>query len=78
MSNRLNQEREKKLTPQRIQKAIIELEKRGYRPKSDGVSLSFSHKESKIVYYAYSGWASGKTIKDGRGLKNLLNQLDKG
>ncbi len=75
MSNRLNQKREKKLTPERLSKAIKELEERGYRPKSDGISLSFSHKESIIVYYAYSGWHTGKTIKDGRGLKNLLDQL---
>jgi len=32
-------------------------------------------KGSLVLYFPYSGWASGKTIKAGRGLKNLLSQI---
>lgn len=75
MSNRLNQEREKKLEPKRIDKAVSELKKRGFEVVSDSQVVAFYFKGSCIRYFAYSGWASGKTIKDGRGLKRLLNQL---
>lgn len=42
----------------------------------DNTSISFLWKGSKITHYAYTGWHTGKTIKDGRGLQNLLNQLN--
>lgn len=38
-------------------------------------ALVIYHKGERVVYYPYSGWASGKSIKDCRGLKNLLKQL---
>ncbi len=37
--------------------------------------IEFDFNGSKIKFYPYSGWATGKTIKDGRGLENLLKQL---
>jgi len=37
--------------------------------------LQFEHQGKQINYFPYSGWASGATIKDGRGLTKLLNQL---
>lgn len=37
--------------------------------------IEFEYKGSNIKYYPYSCWATGKTIKDGRGLENLINQL---
>lgn len=76
MSNRLNQEREHKLQPIRMVKAILEIEKLGYEVAIvDGSELLFIHKNETIKYFPYSGWATGSTIKDGRGLKNLLKQL---
>lgn len=76
MSKRLNQEREKELTPVRRQTAIDTLTELGYEVTkygSDG--LAFEYKGSRILYFPYSGWASGATIEDGRGLQNLLKQL---
>lgn len=37
--------------------------------------IEFEYKGHIVKYFPYSGWATGKTIKDGRGLDNLLKQL---
>lgn len=58
-----------------MQVAIDALVYRGFKCQSDEVKIVFDYKESPVTFYPYSGWASGKTIKDGRGLENLLNQL---
>lgn len=73
---RLNQERQKELEPKRMREAINKISELGFEVEIETESeLSFEFKGSTIKYFAYSGWHSGKTIKDGRGLKNLLNQL---
>jgi len=41
----------------------------------DETRLEFVYKGETIKFYPYSGWHTGKTIKDGRGLQKLLNQL---
>ena len=76
MSNRLNQEREAKLQPTRIQHAVNELAKIGITPLDiSETEIKFSWKGSDVRFYPFSGWASGLTIRDGRGLQSLLNQL---
>lgn len=40
----------------------------------DNVIL-FLWRGSQISFWPYSGWATGKTIKDCRGIKNLIDQL---
>jgi hypothetical protein len=77
MSNRLNQEREEKLRPIRFTKAVKEIEKLGFKATDDVCMdrVRFEYEGSTILYYPYSGWATGKTIKDGRGLAPLLRQL---
>ena len=37
--------------------------------------IEFEYKGHIVKYFPYSGWATGKTITDGRGLMNLSNQL---
>ena len=37
--------------------------------------LQFDFKGSLARFFPYTGWFSGKTVKDGRGLMNLLKQL---
>lgn len=75
---RQNIERQDKLEPLRIQTAIMQLSKRGYTVShiEGAASVSFVHRGKKVTYWPYSGWASGATIQDGRGLKKLLAQLD--
>jgi len=76
MSNRLNQERESTLQPKRMKTAIEEIEKLGYKVEViDKKELRFDFQGNDVKYFAYSGWASGKGIKDGRGLQKLLKQL---
>lgn len=37
--------------------------------------IEFEFKGHTVRFYPYSGWATGKSIKDGRGLNNLIKQL---
>lgn len=76
MSNRLNQEREKKLQPKRIRIAIHKLSELGILlDEVDDTKIVFHFNCEKITFYPYSGWHTGKSIQDGRGLDNLLKQL---
>lgn len=40
--------------------------------------IEFEFKGSIVKFFPFTGWASGKTIKDGRGIKNLIKQLSNG
>mgnify|MGYP003608629210 FL=1 len=76
MSKRLNQEREQKLQPERIKSAKAEIERLGFVIQfEDNTSLKFQYLGNLITFFPYSGWFSGKGVKDGRGLKNLLEQI---
>ena len=61
----------------RMQNAKLQLEAKGL-----AVSINMSqkrceiqHKGNTIFFYPYTGWFTGKGVKDGRGLSNLLKQL---
>jgi hypothetical protein len=76
-SDRLDAERQAALEPERTKTAIKSLAELGFRAQIvSNTEINFLYKGATIKYFPYSGWASGKTIKDGRGLKNLLNQLE--
>lgn len=76
MSNRLDKDREERLQPTRMEKAITEIENLGFKiTYQDKVKINFWFKGSAVHFFPYSGWASGKHIKDGRGLENLLKQI---
>lgn len=76
MSNRLDKEREKELQPKRMEYAINELTELGFDiVVTDDTKIKFLYNESWITLYPYSGWFTGKTVKDGRGIDNLLKQL---
>lgn len=74
---RLDIERQHKLEPRRMEKAMNMLKDMGYNPVQVGdARINFTHfKGSNITFYPYSGWHSGKDIEDGRGLEHLLKQL---
>lgn len=73
---RLDMERQRRLEPKRIATAIKSVEKLGLQIKyKDSTKIMFDFKGSNVTYFPYSGWATGKTIQDGRGLANLLKQL---
>jgi hypothetical protein len=76
MSNRLDQEREAELQPKRIEYAKQEIEKLGYTiTHEDKTKLQFQFKGKTVTLFPYSGWHSGASIKDGRGIDNLLKQI---
>ena len=76
MSNRLNQERQARLEPLRMITALEEIRALGHCVfQKDKTELQFLFNGHTVRYYPYSGWASGKTIKNCRGLKNLLKQI---
>lgn len=76
MSNRLDQERETRLQPQRMASCKDRLEQLGFVISyQDYNRLEFMFEGNKITFYPYSGWHSGKGIKDGRGFENLLGQI---
>lgn len=73
---RLNEERQKKLEPKRILNASMEISDLNLDIISiDDKQIQFRFKGETVTYFPYSGWATGKSIKDGRGLKNLIKQL---
>lgn len=73
---RLNTERQKELEPKRMEYAISELEALGFEiDYRDDTKIKFQFNGSVITLYPYSGWHTGKTITDGRGINNLLKQL---
>ncbi len=76
MSNRLDKEREERLQPQRMEVAIQAIQKLGLQIlHTDDAKIIFIYRDHSVSFYPYSGWATGKTIKDGRGLQHLLNQI---
>jgi hypothetical protein len=76
--SRLDKDRQTKLEPERMQFAIEEIESLGYEILyKDNTKIQFFFKHSVITFFPYSGWASGKNIKDGRGIGNLLIQINK-
>lgn len=74
--SRLNIERQKELEPKRMEYAIKCITELGYKVnKISETELSFDYNGQKVTLFPYSGWHTGKTIKDGRGLSKLLSQI---
>lgn len=74
--SRLNKERQLELEPKRMQYAMNVLTKMGFKPEVIGdTKIQFEFKGSPVSLYPYSGWHTGKTITDGRGIELLLKQL---
>ena len=72
---RLNKDRQDKLEPLRLKSCKKKLEELGYEVEEKGKRLEFAYKGHIVLFWAYSGWHTGKSIKDGRGFGNLLRQL---
>lgn len=73
---RLDQDKQNEQEPKRIEFAKRELKKAGVTNIFDhGKELRFLHNGNVIKFFPYSGWFTGKGIKDGRGIKLLLNQI---
>lgn len=76
MSRRLDQEREERLQPLRMKNCQEKLEELGFKVEAiGGYRLEFEYKGNTIKFWPYSGWHTGKGIKDGRGFGELLRKL---
>lgn len=65
--------------PQRVQYAITQLQRLGYKPVWCPAvkAIKFTHNGNEITFFPYKGWFSGKGIQCGRGIENLIRQLKK-
>lgn len=71
-----NRERQQELQPERVEYARTRLEALGYPvTEINATTLQFTFRGSPVTLYPYSGWFTGKAVKDGRGIKNLLKQI---
>lgn len=76
MSKRQDIETQKELEPKRIEYAIEKLTDMGFNVvKINDTTIKFIYKNHWVTLFPYSGWYTGKSIKDGRGIDNLLKQL---
>lgn len=66
----------KELQPERMQYAINLIKKAGCTITfQNDKEIIFQYKDERINFFPYTGWATGKSIKDGRGINRLINQL---
>lgn len=73
---RLDIEKQKELEPKRMEYARNQITALGY-PVTEVKrhTLQFTFRGSPVTLYPYSGWFTGRTVTDGRGIKNLLKQI---
>lgn len=77
MSNRLDQDREARLQPVRMDSCQKKLEDLGYTvARVDDTRLDFKFNGNTIQFYPYSGWFTGKGVGSGRGFNYLLRKLN--
>lgn len=61
----------------RMQYALLQLEIIGIPIESrNDTTIIFKHKGETVMFFPFTGWHSGKSIKDGRGISKLLKQLN--
>lgn len=73
---RLDKGKEIKLQPERLNFAKNKLSKLGIEITFESqTELRFFFKGNEVKFFPYSGWHTGKSINDGRGINNLLKQL---
>lgn len=73
---RQNLELQRILEPVRLKHAKKVITALGYHIDTETPSeIHFQYRGSVVKFFPYSGWHTGKTIKDGRGLKKLTNQI---
>jgi hypothetical protein len=73
---RLDKEKQLNLEPKRINFAKSKILELGFKIVfEDKTRVDFIFKNEIVHFYPYSGWHTGKSITDGRGINNLLKQL---
>lgn len=73
---RLDTDRQNELEPKRLAYAKEQITRLGFQiTYQDEKEIRFEFQGETVKFFPYTGWATGKTIKDGRGLNNLLKQI---
>jgi len=77
MTRKKHDPQRKLLEPKMIAEALKTFQSLGIEPKlvKKGVMMVFEHKGSDIQFFPYTGWYSGKSVRDGRGINNLVRIL---
>lgn len=76
MLKELRKERRANKEGGRIDYAIKQITGIGYAVAMEGNNaISFTFKGERVMVYPYTGWFTGKTVKDRRGINNLLKQI---
>lgn len=74
---RLDKENVKQKEPIRFNYALDEFKKKGVKIIFiNDKRIDIEYKNHTIQFFPFTGWHTGKSIKDGRGIKNLLKQLN--
>lgn len=74
---RLDIDRQQELEPKRVEFARKQLEKLGFKLTVEEKTITFLFNGHIVKLFPFTGWHTGKSIKDGRGLENLIKQLKK-
>jgi hypothetical protein len=72
----VNPEKRIVLQPQRMAYCVEQVSSLGFEIFDQNEnSFCFEYKNQKIQMFPFTGWHTGKSIKDGRGIENLLKQI---
>lgn len=73
----LNKKERQDKEPGRWKYVLETLRDKGYVPEEDADNkcIRFSFKGNTVTIWPYTGWFSGRGVKDGRGIKKLLKQI---
>jgi len=76
MLKELRKERRANKEGSRMDFAIKQLTGLGHKVTMEtNNAISIIFKGERVMVYPYTGWFTGKSVKDGRGIKNLLKQI---
>lgn len=65
-----------KVRLERTEYAIQKISEKGYQVFAvDEHKVEFTFEGEKVWHYPFTGWHTGKTIQDGRGIGKLLKQI---
>jgi len=72
----IDKDKRSELEPTRMEYAISKLTELGYEVTHETDSwLTITFKGWPVKLFPYTGWFTGKTVTDGRGIQNLLKQI---
>jgi len=76
MLKELRKERRANKEGSRMDFAIKQLTGLGHKVTMEtNNAISIIFKGERVMVYPYTGWFTGKSVKDGRGIKNLLKRI---